>query len=299
MASTFGIRILAKETHTLTLQIYLITSDFNYLPRTHGFGFLMLISNQDKEIPQELTNALNIDDLCQSTYENGRKYIKRFELTDFENFPIDTSFTDISSYPLDLVTGKFKKEDQLPQGTFTLEVHDPKSIAHIAIGDVWECTDADLWGASWYLEHKSEKAEKFYHLYQNEMGNWFINYGKLGTTGKTDGVYESSAESAEHGLQPKLRKGQGYELIYKNFDTPFHLEIKFDSKEERLLSARLVEVMMTNKVDKIKEFLDNNIQKGNYSESFGHLVFQDYKEARKDINKQPNWDLYNLLEETV
>lgn len=299
MASTFGIRILAKETHTLKLQIYLITSDFNYLPRTHGFGFLMLISNQDKEIPQELKSALNTDDLCQSAYENGRKYIKRFELTDFENYPIHPSFTDISSYPLDSLTGKFKNEDSLPQGTFTLEVHDSKSIAHIAIGDVWECTDADLWGASWYLEHKSEKAHKFYHLYQDEMGNWLINYGKLGTTGKTEGIYESSAESAERGLQPKLQKGQGYKLIYKNFDTPFHLEIKFDSKEERLLSARLVEVMMTNKVDKVEEFLDKNIKKGSYSESFGHLVFQDYKEAIKGINKRPNWDLYNLLNETI
>src|SRR5690606_5902689 len=100
MASNFGIRILEKNKNLLKFKVFLITSDFNFLPRTHGFGFLMLLSNAKKQISPEIEAELDMNNFCQSTYESGRKYIKKLEANDFENFPIDPSFADKSLYPL-------------------------------------------------------------------------------------------------------------------------------------------------------------------------------------------------------
>ena len=111
-----------------------------------------------------------------------------------------------------------------------MEVTDEKLLDHRTIGDTWETASADLWGASFYLEHVSEKTQKFYQLYRNDMGEWIRNYGKMGTDGRVEKTYMVDEESAEISIQPKLTKSKGYKLIYKNFDTEFGYEKSMRNK---------------------------------------------------------------------
>lgn len=293
MANTFGIRILDKKDNILKFKLFLITSDFNYLPRTHGFGYLMLTSTDHKKAPSFLDDALNPDNFALSVYDNGRKYIKRLEISEFNNYPISPSFREKSLYELNEKTGEFENETILPNGIYTMAVSDSTVIDHINAGDVWETPHADMWFASFYLEN--EKDQKFYHLYQNDSGIWCTHQGKTGSPGKHETIFMVDEEAAERTIQPKMRKSQGYRLIYKNFDTPFKLEDKFKSKNDQILHEKLLEIMSRNDIELLSSFIEQNIEENAYSGEFVLTLFDDYKKTIKENKKKVNWKFYPLL----
>lgn len=216
-----GIRILAKNDRTLTFKTYLIYSDWNSLPRTHGFGLLVL-EDRARESDHEhcaLAQEMKQYDFIEDNYAQARKIVSKMEVSDFQNFPLTDEFMERTWHYIDGTTGKFHAEEFLPQAVYTLEVTDAKWLEHMQVGDVWETTSCDLDGASWYLEYKDEKSHKFYHLY-DKMG-WRLSYGKVGAAGREERPW-MNFNLAETKVNEKIRKG--YELIYRNFDTPFGYE---------------------------------------------------------------------------
>ena len=169
----------------------------------------------------------------ENAFELGKKYISKLEVSDFTNFPIKPEFLEATWHYLDEKTNKFHYEEHLPQATYTLEATDERWIEHLYEGQVWETTSCDLDGPSWYLEYKSEKSNKFYRIFQTDMGRWQINYGKLGTPGRTDQPQYMSVYGAEMKVKEKTAKSKGYQLIYKNFDTPFDIEKKMEREAEK------------------------------------------------------------------
>ncbi|MGD1840983.1 MAG: hypothetical protein ACFB0B_08825 [Thermonemataceae bacterium] len=91
-SSIYGINILEKDKSTIVYRVYLIYSDWIRLPRTHGFGYLMLKSNWKKD-NQSLDQLDTVDDFVLDTYLKGRKIIKSLLVSDFQNYPIHPDFT--------------------------------------------------------------------------------------------------------------------------------------------------------------------------------------------------------------
>ena len=56
-----------------------------------------------------------------------------------------------------------------------------------------------------------------------DNGYLITEYGKIGKGFRTE-KKRFSFGLAESKVKSKLRKSKGYTLIYKNFDTPFHIE---------------------------------------------------------------------------
>lgn len=213
-----GIRVLAKNDRILTFKTYLIYSDWDSLPRTHGFGLLILDDRARETANANSAMAKEIEtyDFIDENYSKAREIIVKMEVTNFENIAIKEEFLESTWHYLDEKTGKFHAQEHLPQAVYTLEVSDAKWIEHIHVGDVWETTSCDLDGASWYLEYDDGKSKKFYRVF-DKMG-WKIVYGKIGTAGREENPYMNFT-IAQSKVDEKLRKG--YQLIYKNFDTPF------------------------------------------------------------------------------
>jgi len=227
-----GIRILKKKGPVLTFKTYLIYIDFHALPQTHGFGLAMLcdscweFKNYKETLIYKDLEKRGDDSFSKITaddeFEFAKNYIVKMELSDFENFPFKTEFTESENlwHELDEQTGLFHNQDHLPQAVYTMEVTDKKWIAHLEVGQVWETTSCDFQPPYWHLEHHSEKSNKFYKVLI-ENGRWIAKYGKIGTKGRTKKLLVQGFASAQSKVKSKMRKSKGYQLIYKNFDTPF------------------------------------------------------------------------------
>lgn len=227
-----GIRILGKKERVLTFKTYLIYIDFHALPQTHGYGLAMLCNaswnfNDYKDTPiyKDLENREgdSFDKITrEDEFEFAKNYVVKMELRDFENFPFKSAFTDSKFlwHALDEQTGIFKNQEHLPQAVYTMEVTDEKWIAHLEVGQVWESTACDYQPPYWHLEHHSEKSHKFYKVFISN-GRWIANYGKVGTRGRIKKLLVQGFSSAQSKVKAKMRKSKGYQLIYKNFDTPF------------------------------------------------------------------------------
>lgn len=235
-----GIRILEKKGRILTFKTYLIYIDWSTLPRTHGFGLMMLCdscnsknnykeSSLYKDLEENESLLKNYSDLYEALMENhegAKGYVEKLVVSDFKNFPLKEEFTNHPKlwHELNSETNTFENEEHLPQATYTLEVTDERWIRHINPGEVWETTICDFQGPYWYLEHHSDKSHKFYRSYMDGM-SMVTEFGKIGVRPRINKKrVRHYFFSAEDKVKEKLRKSKGYQLIYKNFDTPFHTE---------------------------------------------------------------------------
>lgn len=235
-----GIRILDKKDKTLVFKTYLLYIDWSTIPRSHGFGLMMLCdldnekgkfkgSTLEQDLLQNESVLKGYDGLYDALMSNvkcAKDYITKLEVSDFKNFPVTPEFQSHENlwYELDAETKLFEQEESLPQATYTMEVTDKKWLEHLDVGQVWETTTCEFHGPYWYLEHRSEKSEKFYRVYQS--GAYLVTeYGRIGKGLKRE-KKRFDFVTAELKVKAKLRKSKGYTLIYKNFDTPFHTEKK-------------------------------------------------------------------------
>ena len=221
-----GIRILSKKGCHLKFKTYLIYSDWNRLPKTHGFPILFLSDYTDFWKHGDTAFEKDLESQKADIYKDeghtklSRRYIKSLSISDFQNFPLTPEFLEYTWHYLD-EDKKFHAEEHLPQATYELEVTDEKWIEHIPEGAVWETTACDFMGPYWHLETSEEKG-KFYKIFQNIDGRWMMHYGKKGAKGRTEGAKYMSASYAAKKVEEKLKKG--YVLVYKNFDSDWNTE---------------------------------------------------------------------------
>lgn len=261
-----GIRVLSKEGCILKFKTYLIYSDWNSLPRTHGFPLLFLTDYTDYWKLGESTFEKDLEKQPEDIYSDlghiqlSQRYVKKLAVTDFQNLPVKPKFLEATWHYLDPKTKEFHFQEHLPQATYELEVTDPKWIEHVPVGAVWETTACDLTGPYWYLETPEEKG-KFYRLFQNMSGQWILNYGKKGARGRKDQLKYMNAYWAGQKIQEKIKKG--YNLIYRNFDTDWNIEKELKAKAEKEKkqkdshpnAAAIFDAIENKDVKKFKELL--------------------------------------------
>ena len=234
-----GIRILEKKEEFLIFTTYLLYIDFSSLPKTHGFGLMVLCDSGNEandfkesvlykdllENKSLLQGYKDVNEAMMENYEGAKKYISELTVYDFKNFPLTDTFTQHKKlwHELNMETKTFENETYLPQATYKLKVTDKKWLEHIEPGEVWETTTCDFQGPYWYLEHHSDKSHKFYRLYMSS-GYWVTEYGAIGKRPRIKKQRFRSMITGAEKIKAKLRPSKGYQLIYKNFDTPFHVE---------------------------------------------------------------------------
>ena len=256
MSSICRIKILDKSPTTLTFRVYSFYPIYNSMPRTHGFAYLLLADVYGSKVDRP-THENFVGDV----YENGRRYIKSFTVDGFVNIPSPDNFHEALD-TFDEFTEE--AEAMMPQATYTMNVYDGAVLEGINTGDQWDSAMWDMWGASWYMEKKSEKSPKFYHVYKDERGNWQRRYGKVSTVGRGDSTYYANEGTVEkYVVGEKLRPSKGYKLIYKNFDTEYDLELKTRS-EKNLYGVTVMEAVKNNDVTTVKKALANGFKPNDY-----------------------------------
>lgn len=235
-----GIRILEKKENILTFKTHLLYIDWSTLPRTHGFGLMILCDfcnsqNNFKEsiLYKDLLENKSlmdgyedVNDALMKNHEGAKKYVRKLEVFDFKNFPLKKEFTAHKQlwHKLNPQTNIFENEEHLPQATYKLEVTDEKWLKHMNEGETWETTTCDFQGPYWYLEHHSETSHKYYRSYLSEGYYLVTEFGKIGKSLRRNKKVYPGFSFAESKVKEKLRKSKGYKIVYKNFDTPFHIE---------------------------------------------------------------------------
>ncbi len=234
-----GIRILDKKDKTLIFTTYLLYIDFSSLPKTHGFGLMVLCDScneannyKDSLLYKDLlaNKALlqDYEDVTEALIENhegAKKYIEELTVYDFKNFPLTDVFLEHEYlwHELNPATKTFDNEAYLPQATYKLKVTDKNWLAHIQPGEVWETTTCDFQGPYWYLEHHSDKSHKYYRIYMSS-GYWVTEYGAIGKRPRIKKERFRWMGTGADKVKAKLRPSKGYQLVYRNFDTAFHVE---------------------------------------------------------------------------
>ena len=221
-----GIRILSKQGCTLIFKTYLIYSDWNRLPKTHGFPLLFLSDYTGYWEPGETPFEKDLRNQKADLYEDAghaelcQRYVKKLTLSDIENIPVKPEFLEYTWHYLD-GNPNFHFEEHLPQATYELEVSDEKWIQHIPVGALWETTACDFLGPYWHLETPGEDG-KFYKIFRSIDGPWILNYGKKGKKGRREKARYMDASIAADKVKEKIKKG--YKLVYKNIDSDWNIE---------------------------------------------------------------------------
>ena len=165
MSSITGIRILAKEKRILRFKTFLLHQDVQKLPRTHGFGVMILLDNlYGKEACLLVKNIGEVD--LNQTLVYGQKYVAKLTLSEFENFPLTPEFLN-SGNALIEKEQKFTNEEWLPQAIYEMEVTDEKWLEHITVGQTWETALALDNGADPNQKDNRELTAKAYLLKLN------------------------------------------------------------------------------------------------------------------------------------
>lgn len=280
-----GIRVLDKQDRILTFKTYLIYSDWNALPRTHGFGLMVLedrareTGNENCALAQEMKNY----DFITDNHRMAQQFVSGMEVKDFQNIAITTEFLERTWHYLDEAAGKFHAQEFLPQAVYTLEVTDPKWLEHVHVGDVWETTSCDLDGASWYLEYHDDKSHKFYRVY--DKNGWRTHYGKIGTPGRDERAY-LNFELAQSKVNEKMRKG--YELVYRNFDTPSGHEEKARSEAEKASATQtspadndaMWKAIGDKNLEEMRRLLESGLKPDDCRDKYDHTALEKVADAR-------------------
>ena len=287
-----GIRILSKKGAILRFKTFLIYSDWDSLPRTHGFPLLFLSDYTDYWEDGETAFEKDLLETGKDLYQDinhailSQRYIKKMIVSEFQNLPIKPEFLEYTWHYIEKETDKFHFEEHLPQAIYELEVTDPKWIEHIPVGAVWETTACDLIGPYWYLE-TPEKNGKFYRIYRSMNGGWIINYGKIGMKGRVDKLKFMTIYGASQKVKEKVKKG--YKLIYQNFDTDWDIEekLKRDAEELRkkkeihIDSEKIFKAIQKQDVKKIEKILNDNIDPNKIKDKWGYYALERASDAYK------------------
>lgn len=288
-APTYGIKIVHIENTTVSFQVNLVNSDWAHLPRTHGFGFLMLTSREDcknEKIPDwELTGDVEKDVL-----EAGKKYIKTLEVSNFQNYPIPEEFREEAWHAID---SKFT-----PNALYSMEVVEASLLEHLTVGDNWISSISDIYGAYWKLSYQDGTSDKFYCMYQNEMGKWVCHYGKTGTDGCIVYPFILTFDTADKRVKAKLKKG--YTLDYKNFDTafgferPFEIEYFKDFKQPEGIQE-LQKAVESNDLKTAKALLESGVDCNAPIDEYGRTIINTYVFLREP--KEYDVNIFDLMYE--
>ncbi|WP_420573514.1 ankyrin repeat domain-containing protein [Kordia sp.] len=233
-----GVTVKSKEENQLKLHVYLLSQHFTNTPRSHMFGLVTILNAPNT--PEDLLTTLN-PDFAKLTIKKNSLFIANqliasvlvdnFIQTEYKrelwesgyHIPFDEN-SDLSEY------------SELMQSDVFITVKDAKLIEHISEGMQWKSTSASG-SPFWYLENNTVKPPVYIALYNSLGGKWVYHEGELGEKGIRKPM---KGMSVYYTKIPKLgeewvasKENKGYQLVYKNYDTPYYLEEEIREKQEK------------------------------------------------------------------
>lgn len=296
-----GAKVVSKTRDTLTVKLYnLELYDLDF-PRTHADALVVVVSFlENNPLESGWKNFAKTVDWTKDSLIAGRRLIRSVEVSGFENLIANKEiWENTGKHVFDDALSSDVRE-KLMQATMTIQVNNSELLDTIEVGT--ECNIPKYeFGPIWYLENKT--TDEFYALYQTPGGKWIAHEGQIGTEGArkptkgiSKGYYKLTNERAENEAFKKL--DDGFELIYRNFDTKYNLEeelteairankineTKSDASEEAF------SYIENNDVEGLKKLLECGVHPDHMKKSYGTPAIQNVADSF-----EPNAAIFKLL----
>ncbi len=298
-----GAKVLGKTSDTLTVRIYRTKQYDLDFPRTHtdALNIIFALLEQSKT-PSAWKDAASVFDFQKYHVPVARQYIKSHIVSDFQlTYHGDLweekgykSFDEIDSETL----------EKLQQATITITVNEPEMLETIEVGTkakVPECNVQPLW----YLENKA--TNQFFFLYMSNGGRWMAKEGEIGSDAKakviggiSKGYYKEANARAEAFAFQKFN--DGFELVYKNFDTDYNLEDKVEAATRKAkinedknqdYSADAISAIKKKDVAKLAKILATGVNPDTLKDDYGNYAIEIVGETW--YPEAAHLEMFNLL----
>jgi hypothetical protein len=147
MSTLFKVRLEKKEGVSCLIRLYIIHPDQSQFYSSKSF-VLQLIwdatqsSNLAAGELSPLALAIDVNKIGDPGYvlKHQDNYVELVRNLEFMNYPRSVDFEKMTSEEFDKY---WEDEDGLPQAVLLIKVTDPRWIAHLSIGMVWETSAFD------------------------------------------------------------------------------------------------------------------------------------------------------------
>lgn len=278
------VKVFDKTNDTLTVRMYRTKQHDADFPRTHTDSLNIIFSLiENSKTPSAWKDAISVFYFDQNHIATARHYIKSHIVSDFdltfhkelwEEKGVKT-FSEIDE----------KMLVKLQQATITITVNEPEMLDTIEIGSLVKVPEFNV-SSLWYLENKT--TFQYFLFYVSDGGRWIAKEGEIGTEAKgkviggiSPGYYKEENNRAEAFVFKKL--DEGFELIYKNFDTAYNLEegieeamrqAKINENKNQDYSEEAFEAIKNKDVAKLVEILETGVHPDTLKDNYGNYAIE-------------------------
>lgn len=283
ISSWRALEVLGKDADNLTVKMYNLYMYDTEFPRSHTAALNIVFSLLERaETPSAWQDIATVFEYDKHHIDVARKYIKSFGVYNFNAIHSNELWKDTQLYKFDDI--KDGMREKLMHATMTIRVSDPAMLETIEPG-TWINIPYRSASPFWYMENKTSGS--FFAMFLSEGGKWMSREGEIGTDGKlkpvagiSKGYYKEENNRAEAFAFAK--KEEGYELVYKNYDTAYNIEeeIRNAKKEEKINenkadhSEDAIEAIQNEDVAKLRLILATGVHPDTLKTSYGTLALE-------------------------
>lgn len=279
------VKVLDKTEDTLTVRMFRTERHDIDFPRTHtdSLGIIFGLLEHSKT-PSEWKDVVSVFHFAGNHAALARHYIQSHIVSDF-NLTIHADLWEEKNYkPFDDMSEETR--EKLQQATMTITVTEPEMLKTIEVGS-WAKIPGFNVAPLWYLENKT--TAQYYFFYISGGGRWIAKEGEIGTEAKgkviggiaSGGYYKEEYIRAEAFVSKKFE--EGFELVYKNFDTAYNLEeeiekaareAKINENKNQDYSEAAFEALNQKDVEKLAEILKTGVHPDTLKDNYGNSMLE-------------------------
>ncbi|WP_347068071.1 ankyrin repeat domain-containing protein [Flavobacterium sp. WV_118_3] len=280
------VKVLDKTEDTLTVRMYRTQQHDIDFPRTHTDALVIIFSLlEHSNTPSVWKDAVSVFYFENDHAALARDYIQSHIVSDFD-LTFRPDLWKEKGYKTLEETSEEERE-QLQQATMTITVKEPEMLRTIEVGSWCKVPEFNV-APLWYLENKA--TSQYYFFYISNGGRWIAKEGEIGTEAKgkviggiaSGGYYKEEYIRAEAFVSKKFE--EGFELVYKNFDTAYNLEegieksmreVKNNENKNQEYSEAAFEAFANKDVTKLAEILGKGIHPDTLKDNHGNTALED------------------------
>ncbi len=284
------VKVLDKTDDTLTVRMYRTERHDIDFPRTHTDSLSIIFALlEHSKTSSEWKDAVSVFHFTGNHAALARHYIQSHIVSDF-NLTMHADIWEEKNYkPFDDMSEETR--EKLQQATMTITVTEPEMLKTIEAGNWVKIPEFNV-APLWYLENKT--TSQYYFFYISGGGRWIAKEGEIGAEAKgkviggiaSGGYYKEEYIRAEAFVSKKFE--EGFELVYKNFDTAYNLEegiekaareAKINENKNQDYSEAAFEALKQKDVEKLAEILKTGVHPDTLKDNYGNSMLEAAVEA--------------------
>ncbi|RZJ70295.1 ankyrin repeat domain-containing protein [Flavobacterium sp.] len=276
-----GIKVIGKTDDTLTVRMYRTKRYDSDFPRTHTDGLNIIFSLlEHSETLSDWKDVASTFDFQKNHVSVARKFIASTIVSDFDLTFHEALWLEKGYCDFDEISDETR--EMLQQATMAITVTDPTMLETISVGTSIKISQYNV-APIWYLENKASSS--YFVLFTSDGGKCMSKQGEIGQDAKakpvagiSKGYYKEENLRAEAHAFSKF--GEGFELVYKNFDTAYNLEegIEEAARQAKINESKAdysedaLEAIQSTNVAKLKSILETGVHPDTLKDKYGNLA---------------------------